>query len=326
MSSSFGDNKRRLGASASSLTEAKRRAAVAQTWDFSSKQRKLPSASYVTAVNGLQASLLTVQNAESNGVLPSISLSVVTPSATLVATQAVTPFVVASIQNMIAIASTPVFTISPSLPAGLSFSAGDSTISGTPIETISPTTFTVAVTATTIYQTSYSAYASFVLSVGDSASDLTYRRYNFTSGDASVSTPTIEVPAGWGAADANVAALLSATTNQLFAADNVPEENYVAVNFTGYFKAPETGSYSFGYSADDGIELYLGGTKIIAAPGAVTTHAGSSSTINLVANRYYAVNGFWTNGGGPGNLVFNALTIGGVNKLSTYPIKTRFYH
>jgi hypothetical protein len=321
MSSSIGDNKRRQGASSSSLTEARRRAVIAQTWDFPSKQRKVPSASFVTAVNGLQSSIVTIQNIENAGVVPSILLSAEIASIELTATQDMTPVVTATVQRLTAIASPVTFSISPSLPNGLSFSAADATLSGIPMETLSPTTFTVTAAATSIYQTACFASVSFVLSVGDSTADLSYRRFDFTSGQASASTPTIETPS-WGVLRPNVAALLSATVNQLFVATT---ETYVAVNFVGFFKAPETGTYTFGYSADDGIELYLNDTKIINAPGATTTHSGTSSSIALVANRYYAINGLWTNGGGPGNLVFNALNINGTNKLATYPIKAQFY-
>ena len=193
------------------------------------------------------------------------------------------------------------------------------------METISATVFTVTVSATSIYPTPYSNSATFSLSVGDAIADLTYARYD--GGAASSSTPTIENSGGWGTFNSNYTALLSGTANELFYAENIPAEQNVAVLFDGYYKAPVSGSYVFSYSADDGIELYFNNVKIINGPGATVTHSGSSTTVTLVANRYYRFRGLWTNGTNVGNLVMNPVTVNGTTNVNTtYPIKTRFYH
>lgn len=321
MNSSFGDNKKRLGSSASSLTEVKRRAVVAQTWDFNSKQPKLPSASFSTTVQGMQGSTLAFQNARNAGVVPRIDLIVDVPTTTLTATVAATSFTPVRITNMIAIADTPVFTVSPALPFGLSFSASTGTISGTPMETITTTEFTVTVTANSIYPTLYVTSASFYLTVGDSSAGLTYQGY--TSTPLSTTLPSIDNAAStWGTRDDTVlSSILSATANYLFSTSTTN----VAVYFTGYFKAPETGTYTFTDVSDDGLQWILNGTRLVNKPGSQTSGSATTSEIALVANRYYATSGLWSQGGGPGNLYFTALTIGGTNKLATYPIKTRFY-
>jgi hypothetical protein len=247
------------------------------------------------------------------------------PTTILTATVAATSFTPVRITNMVAIADSPVFSVSPALPFGLSFSASTGTISGTPMETISATAFTVTVSATTIYPTAYNTTASFYLTVGDATAGLTYARYD--GGSASGSTPTIENPDGWGAFNSNYAAILSGTANELFYAENIPAEQNVAMSFIGFYKAPVSGSYVFTYASDDGIELYMNDvTKIINAPGASSIHNGSSSAITLVANRYYEIRGLWTNGSNTGNLVLNPVTVGGTNVNTAYPIKTRFYN
>lgn len=325
MNSSLGDNKKRLGGSASSLTEMKRRSVVGQTWNFTSKQPKLPSAGYISTVEAMTASTLAYENARNAGVVPRIHLFVAVPSTSLTATVAATSFTPIQISSMVAIADSPVFTVSPALPFGLSFSSSTGTISGTPMETISETVFTVTVTANSIYPTPVSSSVTFTLAVGDSTADLTYARYD--GGAASSSTPNFENPAGWGTSNPNYAALLSGTANELFYAENTPSEQNVAMYFDGFYKAPVSGSYVFTYSSDDGIELYLNGTEIINAPGATAVHTGNSTAITLVANRYYSFRGLWTNGTNTGNLVLNPVTVGGSTNVNiTNPIKTRFYH
>lgn len=328
MNNSFGDNKKRLGGSSSSLTEVRRRAVVGQTWNFTSKQPKVPSASYITTIEAMNASTLAFENARNSGVVPRITLTVDVPSTTMTATVVATTFIPVRILNTVAIADTPVFSVSPALPFGLTFSAADGSVSGTPMETISATAFTVTVTATSIYQTVVTTTSSFSLTVGDSTSTgLSYRGYTGTP--LSSSLPSIvNAESTWGTRnDSIIAGILSSTVNQIFDAEDIPAEQAIAAYFSGYFKAPESGTYTFGYSADDGIQMIIGGTTIINGPGSSTTHSGTSTpTITLVANRYYTLAGLWSQGGGPGNLVFNALTIGGTNKLATYPIKTRFYN
>lgn len=327
MNSSFGDNKKRLGSSASSLTEVKRRAVVAQTWNFSSKQPRIPSASFSTTVQGMQASTLAFQNGRSSGVVPSIELSVNVPLVSLTATVPATAFTPIRIANTIAIADTPVFSISPSLPFGLTFSASTGTISGTPMETITSTAFTITVSATSIYPTPVSSSATFILAVGDAAiTGLTYQGYSNVISSASL--PSIfNSSTTWGTRnDSIIPTILSGTTNQIFIAESIVSEQSIASYFTGYFKAPETGSYTFDYTSDDGVQLILGGTTIVNRPGSLTTSSGiSSPAVTLVANRYYTFSGLWSQGGGPGNLTFNAMNISGTNKISSYPIKTRFY-
>ena len=67
MSTSFGNNKPKPGATASSVTEAKRRAAVAQNWNDYSKQPKVPSASVMPTIVSRNAGIQSVFYAENNG-------------------------------------------------------------------------------------------------------------------------------------------------------------------------------------------------------------------------------------------------------------------
>lgn len=67
MSSSFGDNKRKPGAGASAVTEARRLAAVAQTWTSPSKQPKVTSGTQVAGVMSRNSGVLSLKNAEQNG-------------------------------------------------------------------------------------------------------------------------------------------------------------------------------------------------------------------------------------------------------------------
>jgi hypothetical protein len=327
MNSSFGDNKKRLGSSASSVTEAKRRATVAQTWDFSSKQPRIPSASFSTTVQGMQSSTLAFQNARNSGVVPKIDLVVDVPTKSLTATVAATPFAPVRIVGTVAIADTPIFSISPALPLGLSFSTVDGSISGTPMETITTTVFTVTVSATSIYPTLYSTSTTFYLTIGDSTSNLLYQGY--TNVPLSTGLPTIDSPSNtWGTRnDSIIPNILSGVANQIFNAENITSEQNIAGYFYGYFKAPETGSYTFGYNSDDGIELIVNGSKVINTPGSAGVQTGTSTpALSLVRNTYYPIRGLWSQGGGPGFLQFNALNIGGVNKISTYPIKSYFFN
>ena len=195
------------------------------------------------------------------------------------------------------------------------------------METISATAFTVTVSATTIYPTPYSTTASFYLTVGDATADLTYQGYTGTP--LSLTLPSIDnASSTWGTRDDSfLSNILSGAANVLFDTEAVaPREENVAIYFTGYFKAPETGTYTFTDVSDDGLQWILNGTRLVNLPGSQRSGSATTAGIALVANRYYATSGLWSQGGGPGNLYYNAMTIGGTNKLATYPIKTRFYH
>jgi hypothetical protein len=67
MSTSFGNNKRKPGATAGAVTEAKRRATLAQNWDEYSKQPKVPSASIVPSFFGRNAGIQSMFYAQNNG-------------------------------------------------------------------------------------------------------------------------------------------------------------------------------------------------------------------------------------------------------------------
>jgi hypothetical protein len=69
MNSSFGDNKRKPGASSSSVTEARRLATLAQTWTFPSKQPRVVSGIQVASAMARGAGRLALLNAEQNGAL-----------------------------------------------------------------------------------------------------------------------------------------------------------------------------------------------------------------------------------------------------------------
>jgi hypothetical protein len=70
MSSSFGNNKRKPGATAGAVTEAKRRATLAANWDDYSKQRKVPSESIVPSIMGRNAGIQSIFYAQNNGSNP----------------------------------------------------------------------------------------------------------------------------------------------------------------------------------------------------------------------------------------------------------------
>lgn len=326
MNSSFGDNKKRLGGSSSAVTEAKRRAAVGQTWNFQSKQPKLPSAGYITTIEAMTASTLAYENARNAGVVPRIHLGVAVPTSSFTATVAITPFTPVVVTGLVAIADSPVFSVSPALPFGLSFSSSTGQISGTPMETISSTMFTVTVRATSIYPTPITSSATFTMAVGDAAAELTYSSYA-KGGSYNVGYPIItEASSNWGTQNNAIATAIRATartTNEIFYT-NVYSN--IAVYFNGYFKAPVSGAYTFTYNSDDGLEWFFAGTKVVNSPGSTVTNSGTVAAGTLVANRYYPTYGLWSQGGGPGNLTFSAITVGGSNIIGTYPIKTRFYH
>ncbi len=72
MSSSFGNNKRKPGATAGAVTEAKRRATLAQNWDDYSKQPKVAGASIVPSIMGRNAGIQSIFYAQNNGYIPTI--------------------------------------------------------------------------------------------------------------------------------------------------------------------------------------------------------------------------------------------------------------
>jgi hypothetical protein len=67
MSTSFGNNKPKPGATAGAVTEAKRRAALAQNWDDYSKNPKVPTASIVPSIMGRNAGIQSIFYAQNNG-------------------------------------------------------------------------------------------------------------------------------------------------------------------------------------------------------------------------------------------------------------------
>jgi hypothetical protein len=70
MSSSFGDNKRKPGAGASAVTEARRLAALAATWTFPSKGPRVTTGTQVAAATARNAGVLGLKYAEQNGSVP----------------------------------------------------------------------------------------------------------------------------------------------------------------------------------------------------------------------------------------------------------------
>ena len=74
MSSSFGNNKRKPGATAGAVTEAKRRATLAANWDDYSKNPKVPGASIVPSIMGRNAGIQSIFNAQNNGSVSGSSL------------------------------------------------------------------------------------------------------------------------------------------------------------------------------------------------------------------------------------------------------------
>lgn len=328
MNSSFGDNKKRLGGSSSAVTEAKRRATVGQTWNFQSKQPKLPSAGYITTIEAMTASTLAYENARNAGVVPRIHLGVAVPTTTLTATVAATPFAPVVVTGLVAIADSPVFSVSPALPFGLSFSSSTGRISGTPMETITSTTFTVTVRATSIYPTPVTSSATFTMTVGDSTRGLAYTGYsNVPLSSSAPSLRSLPPNAAWGVQSTTVAGTVSGaarSTNEMFYTNTLSN---IAVRFTGYFKAPLTGNYVFGINSDDGIQISMDNrvSYITDHPATSATFTGDTSSISLSSNVYYPFDGVWGQGGGPGNLLFTSMSVNSTDVLSTYPIKTLFF-
>lgn len=76
MSTSFGNNKRKPGATAGAVTEAKRRATLAQNWNDYSKQPKVAGASIVPSIMGRNAGIQSMLYAQNNGVPPIMPSSV----------------------------------------------------------------------------------------------------------------------------------------------------------------------------------------------------------------------------------------------------------
>jgi hypothetical protein len=199
------------------------------------------------------------------------------------------------------------------------------------METISETVFTVTVTANSIYPTVISSSATFSLEVGDASAELTYTGYQ-NSGAYAANKPNItDSSNNWGTPSASVINSLrtnARTTNEIYYTPNGGLAN-IAAYFIGYFKAPESGTYTFTYSSDDGFQWRFNGNYLVNTPGSTVPNSGtvpSPTPLTLVANRYYLIDGLWSQGSGPGNLVFSEININGTNKIGTYPIKTRFYH
>jgi hypothetical protein len=67
MSSSFGDNKRKPGAGASAVTEARRLATIAQTWTFPSKGPRVTTGTQVAGAVARNSGVLSLKYAEQNG-------------------------------------------------------------------------------------------------------------------------------------------------------------------------------------------------------------------------------------------------------------------
>lgn len=84
----------------------------------------------------------------------------------------------------------------------------------------------------------------------------------------------------------------------------------VVVKFTGYFKATETKTYTFGVEGDDGIELIMNGQTLISwwadQPGTLRT-----ATINLTAGQVVPITIWYYENGGGARLRFTEQQPGG---------------
>ena len=112
----------------------------------------------------------------------------------------------------------------------------------------------------------------------------------------------------WTWFDANTSASENEVTD--FSVDDIMDE-YISVQWLGYFKAPHTAVYNFYLYSDDKSILWLGDK-------AITEYADDnwdvycngdgetmSDQISLVAGQYYPIRVQYGNGGGPGFFIFS---------------------
>ena len=170
-----------------------------------------------------------------------------------------------------------------------------------------------------------------------SATGLTYEGYNCES-----TAPVIGTPASYGTRDDTKLALFpvpGTVDGQIVPAKTGVTYANISIHFTGYFRAPLTGTYVFSIESDDGIQIYLNNTLIVdsttivasAGPPIVYqtmkngTFADDTDSIFLDAGAYYPINGLWANGSGAAKLFITAVKVNGSNIMPTYPFFSCLY-
>lgn len=97
----------------------------------------------------------------------------------------------------------------------------------------------------------------------------------------------------------------------------------VVVKFTGYFKAPTAGTYTFGLEGDDGVELIMRGQTLISywadQPGTLRT-----ATITLAADEVVPLTIWYYENGGGARLRFTQLVNGSYVAVPTTVLATSF--
>lgn len=238
MSTSFGNNKRKPGATAGAVTEAKRRATLAANWEDYSKQPKVPGASIVPSIMGRNAGIQSIFNAQNNG-------------------------------------SNPI----PPIPS--------------------------------------SAYIPGLKFAG-------FEWSFYSSGNTSV--PTILDILSWGQQHNSILSEIDSVVNSTYLNDGkiikyiTPPAARIntAVYMTGYYQAPISGNYVFGFKSDDGFQLIFNNIlpPIINSPviqsGSVEIN-NNLSPIALIAGVYYPISMLWSNNNGGSFLNLTRITVNGTN-------------
>lgn len=100
--------------------------------------------------------------------------------------------------------------------------------------------------------------------------------------------------------------------------DGSDHENF-SVQWRGEIKAPESGTYTFNVTADDGIRLWVGHARDFNTPiidsWVNTSPFTRSATLDLVAGENYSVTLNYFNGSGPGMIQFSWVRPSGINEL-----------
>jgi sugar lactone lactonase YvrE len=267
------------------------------------------SGSLVLTDNHLNATPSATQTIPLSGTgIASLTVTVATASVTLMAGQAATPFTPVVAADGV---SPYVFSIAPSLPAGLTMNSATGEISGTPTVVSSQTTYTVMVTDTS----SATASATFTLAVNAQTPTLSFAAigsktygdapfavsatsassgavtYTVTSGPATVSGNTVTIT-GAGtvtlsasqAADGIYSSATAATSftvakaNVTLSFATIPQKTYGDAPFTVSATSASDGAVT--YSVNTGPATVSGDTVTINGIGRVLLVANQEATAN----------------------------------------------
>jgi hypothetical protein len=157
------------------------------------------------------------------------------------------------------------------------------------------------------------------------ATGLTYEGYDCTG-----TTPTIATPATYGTRDDSKLTLLGvpgATDGQIVQGATGTTYDNISVHLTGYFRAPQSGSYVFSVVSDDGFQMTINGSSVISPTGAMKSTPISADTtpVSMTAGSYYPINALWANGGGLAKLFITQMKVNGTNIMTTVPFYSCLY-